>query len=443
MSEQVEPRIENVSSVKKRMSFDVPWKDVKDELDAAYHKVGKTARLKGFRSGKIPRNILEKYYSHTVADETVSTLVNRHYWEAIRKNNIPVVSQPLIEQEGIEPEKNFTFTATVEVEPNLEPVGYKGLNLEKPLPVVTDGEVDANMEQMRQMFAVLEDVEEDREIQNGDFVTINFEGMVEEEKLPELKAENYLLEIGGGKFIPGFEEQLIGLTKRGKKKIEVRFPENYHVARLAGKDAEFNVEVKDVRVKKLPAIDEQFLKNFDKYNSIEELRTAVKTRIEEEKKKRFQIAFERDISNKLLEQNVFEVPDVFVEQQIYYMINDAKNRMISQGIDSKKAEELSAGMHDHFREEAVNIVKTSLLLDRIARKESITANEDEVANRVKEFAVQRSQDYQTLRKSLEEDGLIEHIRNEIINLKTYEFIEANANITLRELERVESGGSEK
>ena len=425
------------------MSFDVPWKDVKDELDAAYHKVGKTARLKGFRSGKIPRNILEKYYSHTVADETVSTLVNRHYWEAIRKNNIPVVSQPLIEQEGIEPEKNFTFTATVEVEPNLEPVGYKGLNLEKPLPVVTDGEVDANMEQMRQMFAVLEDVEEDREIQNGDFVTINFEGMVEEEKLPELKAENYLLEIGGGKFIPGFEEQLIGLTKRGKKKIEVRFPENYHVARLAGKDAEFNVEVKDVRVKKLPAIDEQFLKNFDKYNSIEELRTAVKTRIEEEKKKRFQIAFERDISNKLLEQNVFEVPDVFVEQQIYYMINDAKNRMISQGIDSKKAEELSAGMHDHFREEAVNIVKTSLLLDRIARKESITANEDEVANRVKEFAVQRSQDYQTLRKSLEEDGLIEHIRNEIINLKTYEFIEANANITLRELERVESGGSEK
>ena len=443
MSELIEPRIENVNSVKKRIFFDVPWKDVKNELDAAYHKVGKTVKLKGFRSGKIPRNILEKYYRHDVEDETVSSLVNRHYWEAIQKNKIPVVSQPLIEKKGIESEKNFTFTATVEVEPDIEPTDYTGLDLEKPVPVVTDVEVETNMEQMRQMFAVLEDVEEDRGTQNGDFVTINFEGLLEGKKLPELKAENYLLEIGSKKFIPGFEEQLPGLKKGEKKNIEVHFPDDYQVARLAGKDVEFAVEIKDIRIKRLPAIDEQFLKNFDKYNSIEELRAVVKKRIEEEKKKHFQTAFERNISNKLLEKNVFEVPDVFIEQQIYYMINDTQSRMVSQGMDPKKAEELSMSLHDHFRDEAAKIVKTSLLLDRIARKESIAANDDEVENRIKEFAVQRSQDYQTLRKSLEKDGLIENIRSEIINLKTYEFIEANANITLCELEKVEIGGAEK
>jgi len=443
VSESVEPCIENVNPVKKRISFDVPWEAVKSELDDAYHRVGKTAKLKGFRSGKIPRNILEKYYSKAVETETVSNLINRHYWDAIRKNKIPVVSQPVIEHRTIESEKSFTFTATVEVEPDIDPVGYTGLDLEKPIPVVTDAEVDASLEQMRQMFAVLENVEEERGIQTGDFVTINFEGSVEGKKLPELKAENFLLGIGTKTFIPGFEEQLLGLNKGGTKDIVVRFPDDYHISHLRGKDAEFSVEIKDLRVKKVPEIDDDFLNNFDKYQSIQDLRNAVKQRIEEEKKKRFQVAFEKSVSNKLLEKNVFEAPEVFVERQIAYMLDDAKNRMVSEGMDVKKAEELLTGLHDQFRDEAIKIVKTSILLDRIARKESITAHDEEVENRIKEFAMQQSQDYETLRKSMEKDGLIENVRSEIVNLKTYEFIEAHANLTLRELEKVEIGGSEK
>jgi len=311
------------------------------------------------------------------------------------------------------------------------------------VPVVTEAEVEANMEQMRQMFAVLESVDEGREVRNGDFVTIGFEGMLEGKKLPELQAENYLLEVGSKKFIPGFEEQMLGLKKGEQKGIEVHFPEDYQPVHLAGKDVAFSVAVKDIRVKKLPELNEQFLKNFDQYSSLEELRTAVKKRIEDEKKRRFQTLFERDISNKLLEKNVFDVPDSFIELQISHMVEDTHERMVSEGLDSQKAQELATSLRDHFRDEAVKIVKTSLLLDLIAQKESIVADDLEVENRIKEFADQRSQDYQAFRKSMEKDGLIEHVRSAIINLKTYEFIESKANVVLRELEKVPSGGSEQ
>lgn len=439
MSEIVEPKIEDVSSVKKKISFEIPWNDVKTELDAVYRKAGKTARIKGFRPGKIPRKILEKYYSQDVEVDAVSNLVNRYYWETIQKHNIAAVSQPQIEQEGIEQEKNFTFTATVDVEPQIEPVGYTGLELEKQVPVVTDDELEANMQQMRQMFAVLENLEEERGVQSGDFVTIGFEGALAGEKLPELKAENHLLEIGSGSFIPGFEEQLIDLPKGATKNIEVTFPEDYQAAHLAGKNVQFAVAIKDIRTRKLPEFDDKFIKKFGKYASLDALRADVRKRAEEEKKKRLDAAFVKQISDKLLENNIFEVPEVFIEKQVYYMVSDAHSRMVSEGMDPKKAEELATNLRGPLREEAAKIVKTTILLDKIAHKEAIAATDEELEARIREFAQQRSQDYETLRKSLEKDNLLENIRGELVNRKTYEFIEAQAKVTLRKAEKIESG----
>lgn len=443
MSETVEPKIEDVSSIKKKLSFEIPWDDVKNELDRAYHKAGKTARIKGFRPGKIPRNILERYYRQDVEVEAVSNIVNNYYWEALQKNKIAAVSQPRIEQEGIEQEKNFTFTATVDVEPQIEPTGYMGLELEKQTPVVTDSEVEANMQQMRQMFAVLEDVEEERGVQSGDFVTISFEGELAGKKLPELKAENHLLEIGSGSFIPGFEKQLIDSPKGAKKDIEVVFPEDYQAAHLAGQNVRFAVEIKDIRLKRLPDLDDKFIKNFGKYASLDELREDVRKRIEAEKKRRLDAAFVKQISDKLLENNVFEVPEVFIEQQVYYMISDARSRMVSEGMDPKKAEELTANLSGQFRDEAARIVRTTILLDKIAQKETIAVTDEELESRIREFALQRSQDYETFRKSLEKDNLLENIRGELANRKTYEFIESKAKVTVRESEKIESGDAAK
>jgi trigger factor len=398
-------------------------------LDAVYRKVGKTAKIKGFRPGKIPREILQRHYREDAEGETISNLVNRYYWETLQQKDIPAVTQPEIEQQGIEAEKDFTFSATVEVEPAVEPKDYLGLELEKEEPVVTDEDLEARMVEIRQMFATMEEVEDDRGIRMGDFVTLDFTGAVAGEQLKELKSENYLLEIGSKIFVPGFEEQLLDLRQGEAKTVAVKFPDNYNAAHLAGKDVEFTVNIKGIRVKKLPEIDEQFIKNFEHYESLEALKADVLKNLEEEMKRKIALEFERQIGDKLLEKNVFDVPDSFVERQIYYMMSDMQRRMVSGGMDPKKAAEFSMKLHDHFREEAAKIVKTVFLLKGIAGKEALTAGEDEVEKQIREIAAQRAQDYETLRKSLEKDDLIDNIRSEILNRKTYAFLEAKAKVT--------------
>jgi trigger factor len=440
VNETTAPTIEDVSSIKKKMSFDIPWEEVKRELDAAYQKVGKTAKIKGFRPGKVPRAMLEKFYAAEVQGEVAYSLVNRHYWDAVQKNAVTAVSQPQIEQEGIEAGKNFVFTATVEVEPQVDPVGYRGLDLEKLVPIVSDEEVEERLQQMRKMFSVLQNAEDDRGVRTGDFVTIDFEGSVDGEKKPEMKSENHLLEIGSGSFIAGFESQLVEARKGETRHIEVVFPEDYHAADLTGKKAEFVVNVKDIKTSVLPELDDAFLEKLGgRYASIDAFRADIRKRYEEEKKQRLHSDFIRQINDKLLALNSFDVPEFFVEQQIYSMVENAHNRMISEGMDHKKAEELAPSLVSHFRDEAVKIVKSTILIDKIAHKESIFATDEELESRIREFARQRSQDYEAFRKSLDKDGLAENIRGELVSRKTYEFIEANANVTLREEGVVESG----
>lgn len=422
-------KIEDLSTVKKKLTFDIPWTDVKNELDAVYRTVGKKAKIKGFRPGRIPRGILERHYRKEAEEETVSNLVNRYYWETLQEKEIPAVMQPEIDQKGIEEEKNFTFSATVEVEPVVEPRDYLGLDLEKEEPVVTEEDLEERMKEIRQMFATMEEVTEERGVIEGDYVSLDFAGALAGEKLKELQSEDYLLEIGSKTFVPGFEEQLIGMRKDEKKTVAVRFPEKYQAVHLAGKDIEFEVHIKGIRIKKLPELDEQFIKNFERYESLEELKADIRKNVEEEKKRKIALAFERLISDRLLEKNTFEVPDSFIERQIYYMMSDTQRRMVSGGMEPKKAAEFSFKLHDQFREEATKIVKTVLLLKGIARKEGLIAGEDEVEEQIRGLAVKRAQDYESLKQSLEKDDLMDNIRSEILNRKTYEFLEAKANIT--------------
>jgi trigger factor len=423
-------RIEDLSPVKKRLSFDVPWSDVKNELDAVYKKVGRTAKIKGFRPGKIPRAILETYYREVAEEETVSNLVNRYYWDALHENKIPSVTEPEIEQKGIEQEKDFAFSATIEVEPVIEPKDYSGLHLEKEDAVVSDAEVETRLQEIGQMFATMEDIHEDRGIGEGDHVILDFAGSIEGKPIKDLTAENYALGIGSKTFIPGFEEQLIGIKKGETKIIALQFPETYHESTLAGKKAEFTVTIKGIRIKNVPEIDDKFIKNFEKYETLEALRADVRKSLEEEKRKKSDAEFERNISNQLLSSNEFAVPDAFIERQIYYMMLDTQRRMVDGGMDPKKAAEFSVKLHDQFKEEATRIVKTALLIRNIARKENLTVTEEELDAKIRDIASQRAQDYKTYKESLEKNDMIENIRGEILNQKAYDFLKEKATISL-------------
>ena len=313
-------KIEEINPVKKKISVEIPWEEVKRELDAAYRTVGKKARVKGFRPGKTPRHILETYFREDAEGEAVSNLVQRSFEEAVQANSLQPVARPEIDQNGIQPEKSFTYSATLEVEPVVEPRGYIGMELRREDASVTDRDVEERLEELRHMYSSLEDVEGDRPVQNGDFLLIDFEGKLGSEPRKELTETGFRIEVGSKRLVPGFEDALVGMRKGESKEFTVRFPEDYHIRDFASQDITFHATVRDVRVKVLPALDDQFIKNFERYESLEALRADLRKSLEEEKSVRARDALRKAINDRLLDANPFEVPEAFVERQILGMM---------------------------------------------------------------------------------------------------------------------------
>jgi trigger factor len=425
-------KIEDVSPVKKKILFDISWLEVKKELETAYKNVGKKAKIKGFRQGKVPRDVLETLYKEHAEDEAISNLVNRYYWEALKENNINAIAQPDIDQNGIKSENNFTFTAVVEVEPIIEPTGYVGLELEKEKYEVQDSDVDARLEEVRDMFSTMEEVEADRGVSEGDFVVIDFEGMVDGKPLKEMKAENYLLEVGSKRFAPGFEEQLIGMKKSEAEQVRIKLPDDYNAKNLAGKEVVFSVTLKNIKEKKLPQLDGEFIKNFDKYESLDDLKKDIKKTLEEENIARSNSAFKSQIIEKLLQSNQFEVPQAFVNRQVSYMIEDTQRRLATRGMKREETPERYKEFYDHYKDEAAKMVRTSLILKNIGEKESISVSDQEIEQKIRELAQLRGQNYDSLKESLETGKMIEDMKNEILTTKVFGFIEVKAKVEIIE-----------
>ncbi|PKN70708.1 MAG: trigger factor [Deltaproteobacteria bacterium HGW-Deltaproteobacteria-12] len=421
-------KMEELSAVKKKLSFGIPWSEVKEELDSVYRDIGKKAKLKGFRPGKIPRKVIELYFKEQAESDTITNIINKYYWQELEDKGITAISKPEITQEELKENVDFSFTASFETEPQFEPKGYKGIEVEKETILITDKDLEHRLTEIRQMYATMEEVKEERPVINGDFVTIDFAGSLNGESPNELKAENYFLELGSQRFIPGFEEQIVGMKSGEKKSINVTFPEDYQEKKFAGKEVSFAIEIKNIKEKKLPEVDESFIKNFDRYNSLEDLKKDVLKSLEEEGKKLAESNLQENIMQILLKENDIEVPPTLVERQIYYMMADTHKRMTSAGMDEKNAAELSFKMHDKFKEEATKIVKSFLILKTIAQKESFTVEESEIDKHIADLAEKHGRDYQLLKSAYEKEDRRDGLKAELVQKKVFDFIEQHANI---------------
>lgn len=424
-------KVEDVSSVKKKLLFDIPWHDVKEELDAVYREVGKTSRIKGFRKGKIPRKVLEGYFRENVEIETTANLVNKFYWEAIKEKGINAVAKPEIDQRGIEVDKNFSFTAVVEVEPVIDPSGYTELELEKEEHEVTDADIDVKLQEMRDMFSTMEDAPDDKPVAAGSFVIIDFEGFLDGVPREELKADNYQLEIGSRLFVGNFEDQMIGWKKGESREITVKIPDDYDAKEIAGKEVAFKVLLKNIREKKLPEIDENFIKNFEKFESLDELKDSIRKSLAEENKNKAEVALKEQIIDKLLAANEFEIPSSLVENQTNYMMADAKRRMMMGGMLPDDASELSAKLRDNFKQGAARTVKYIMLLKSIAKKEAVSVDEKDIDDHLREIARDRVQDYEAMKKTVENDDIKENLKSELLIKKIFDFIQNSAKINYK------------
>ena len=429
---EVAIKMEEISLVKKKLSFEIPWNEVKEELDAVYRDLGKKAKIKGFRPGKVPRKVLESHFKDHAEEETITNIINKFYWQALEDKGIMALSRPDITQDGFKENTNFTFTVSFETEPDFEPKGYDGIELEKEKIQITESDLENRLKEIRQMFATMEEVKDNRPATMGDYVTIDFAGSLDGESHQELKADNHLLELGSKGFIPGFEEQLVGMKNSEIKAINVKFPEDYHEKKFAGKDVIFTVTIKDIKEKKLPEIDENFIKNFDKYNSLDELNNDVRKALEQDCQRLTETNLQNKIMEIILKENDFEVPPSLIEKQIFYMMADTQKRMTSAGMDENSAMELSFKMHDKFKEEAEKVVKTFLLLKKIAEKEAIQVEEADLDQHIRELAAKHGRDYEQIRNAFEKEEGKDNLKTELIQKKVFDFIEQKANINVVE-----------
>lgn len=429
---QVAIKIEDLSPVKKKMSLEVPWPEVKGELDAVYQEIGKKAKLKGFRQGKIPRKILETYFKDQAESEASTNIVNKYYWQTLEDKGIIAISRPEIQQEGIKENTEYAFSATFETEPEVEPQNYKGIELEKEKINVTDDDVRKRIDEIRQMFATMEEVTDDRPVIQGDYVVMDFTGSLNGESFKELNAQDYFLEIGSGKFVPGFEDQLVGMKKGETKEIKVTFPADYQESRFAGQEVIFNVTVKSMREKKLPENDDSFIKNFEKYKTFEDFKADVRKSLEEKAEQISKVNLQNSITDQLIKDNNFEVPESMVERQIYYMMADIQKRMMSAGIDENSAMDFSMKMHDKYKDDAEKTVKAFLLLKNIGKKEALVVEDVDLEKYIQELAVQNGRDYESMRKMYDSEEKKDYLRVELLQKKVFDFIEQNANIKVVE-----------
>lgn len=377
--------IEEISSIKKRLTFAVPAETVAIEIEKAYQKIGKTAKIKGFRAGKIPRTLLEQYYAPQMEQQVVNRLINDSYVKALDTHNIQAIGDPrIIDNSLVEQGKPFTYAAEVEIKPIFTPQNYLGLSLQKERFDFDDKSIDERLEEMRQGRAEVVDSGRDKAI-NGDYVVIDFIGLLNEVPFEGGTAEDFTLELGSGQFIPGFEEQVVGMQIGETRDLNVTFPENYGSAELAGKPVVFRVTLKAVREKVAPPLNDEFAKGFG-LESLAELREKLTENAKTQETNRIDGELRERLIKALIERNPIEVPEALIQSQLDYMLANIRRRLESQGMKLEMMGMTDTSFKTMYRETAIGQVQGTLILEAVTAQEKIKADESEIDSRLVEIA---------------------------------------------------------
>lgn len=414
--------VEEISSIKKKVSIEIPEDQVTKEVESFYKDLGKKAKIKGFRPGKVPRDILERYFKDYVKAEVVQKLIQDTYPQALSEADLQPVSPPVIDPGEFVEGNSYQYSAVIETKPDITLGGYTGLKIEGKKEGAKDEEVEERLKALQNLHANLKTLSEARPIQAGDYVILDYEASMGGKPLEGGKAVDFTVEVGSGQFIPAFEEKLIGVKPEEEKTMEVSFPEDYGYQKWAGKTISFDVKIKEIKEKILPPLDDEFAKDLGDYSSFEELREKLKGEIEKEK----ELALERQLKDlvvdQLLEANPFEVPESLVEEQAKAMVSDTKLRLAAQGVVLKNMGVSEEKLQEDYRAMAQKQVRTFLILEKIAGQEGIEVTEEEAEGRLREMSERMHQKFDVVKRYYEKNGLLPEVKAGIIRDKTLNFL---------------------
>ena len=397
-------------------------------VEKAYRKnVGKI-NIQGFRKGKAPRKIIERYYGAEIFyEDAVNIVLPDAYDNAVKENNIFPVDQPEIDIKGeIEKGKDITFTAKVTVKPEFELGEYKGVKAQKVTSRVLKKDIEAELEKKREMNSRMVPVE-DRPIEKDDVANIDFEGFCDGVPFDGGKGEGFDLTIGSGQFIPGFEEQLIGKNIGDEVDVDVTFPEKYHAEELKGKPALFKVKINSIKVKELPELDDEFAKDVSEFDTLEDLKKDIKENLSKAGKENAAHKTEENVINAVCDATEIDIPDAMINSQIDKMLRDFDMNMRYQGLNLEQYLKYTGmtvdKMRAQFKDDAAKNVKTSLVLEKICEAEGIDASEDEINKEYESMAESNGMKIEDIKKYVSEDDVKETIKAR----NTIKFLVDNAN----------------
>lgn len=402
-----------------------------EAVNKAYNKTKGKYNIPGFRKGKAPKVVIETQYGKGVFyNDAIDMLFPEVYPEAIKELNIDPIDRPDLDIEEISKDNGLVMVVNVEVKPEFELGAYKGIEISKVDNTVSEEDVEARLNEMVNRNARLTSVE-DKALENGDTAVIDFEGFENGVAFEGGKGENYNLVIGSNTFIPGFEDQLVGKKAGEEVEVNVTFPETYHAENLAGKPVVFNVKVNDVKVKEVPALDDEFAKDTTEFETLAELRADVKAKLEEQAKNAADAEMRNALVEKVSANTEVEVPEAMVQHQIDNMLMELNYQLQYQGLNLEQLLQMTGRGLDELREErradAERLVKSSLVLEAIAEKENVEANDVDVDAELEKMAAMYNMEVEKIKSSLRETD-IEDIKGQIKIRKTLDLLVENATI---------------
>ncbi len=424
-------QIEKISPFERKIFFEIPSEVVSQEMESTYRALNRNVKLKGFRPGKAPRSILERYYKSQVEEEVVSKLIKDSYGKAVEEHHLFPVVAPTVLDRTFGAGEDFKYTVTVEVKPEVTVEGYLGLEVEKETPSVSEEEVQTRLKGLQDTHAQLKPLEKDRPIQEKDFVILDFEGTLSGRPLEGWKVQDHLVEVGSKTLVGDLDMQLIGFSRSEEKDISITLPETYSKKELAGKAIDVHLKVKEVKEKILPRLDDEFAKDVGNFNTLADLKGRLRQTLEEEKQAMASQAAKGKLLSMLVEKHPFQIPKSMVEHQVETLIARTELRLARQGMKLEEASLDRQKLHDSFMPTAEKEVRGSLILEKIAEIEKLSISEAEVEASLEKTAAQLNQRVDAVKNYYKKQGLLEDLRIQILEEKTLDFLLSKAKIIER------------
>lgn len=422
--------LEDISPVKKKLLIAIDSKEVDKKLNQAYGEIRKTAKIPGFRPGKVPRKILETYFGNQVIDDVTRGLISESFPKAVDEIKTFPLGQPILEKEALKQGQDFNYSAIIEVRPEFEVKDYLGLDVEKEMFSISEEDVQKRLEEIREANGKMASIEEERLIRDGDFVIVDYKGFQDGRPMEDVNSSNLLVKVGKNDFHPKFDEALIGLKKEDETEVGIDFEENFYHTKLAGKSVNFKIKIVDIKELVLPELNDEFASNLGaELKDLDGLKDELKKAITSQEEKRIDGELKRRLLEKISEGIDFELPEVLIDAEIDFSARRLNDNLERSGSSLEKAGISEAGLKKEFRPASEKRVREMLILDRIAKQDQIDIDDDDFEEGYGKLAESMGQDVETVKKYYEARGQVDSLKEELLKEKTLNYLVDHANIS--------------